>query len=49
LEKKKTNFEKKRKKKTKKKEEKLEKKMKKKEKTLWITVVIHSKLGVGEQ
>jgi hypothetical protein len=27
----------------------LEKKMKKKEKTLWITVVIHSKLGVGEQ
>jgi hypothetical protein len=47
LEKKKeTNFEKKERKK---KEGKLEKKIKKKEKILWITVVIHSKLGVGEQ
>ena len=34
--------------KTKKKEEKLAKKKKKKE-SLWITVVIHSDLGVGEQ
>jgi hypothetical protein len=38
--------------KTKKREGKLEKEMQKnteKEKTLWITVVIHSDLGVGEQ
>jgi len=42
-----TKFEKKNLK-TKKKEEKLAKKKKKKE-SLWITVVIHSDLGVGEQ
>jgi hypothetical protein len=47
--KKKNQFWKKKKEKNKKKRGKVGKKMKKKEKTLWITVVIHSKLGVGEQ
>ena len=37
------------KKKKEKKRGKVGKKIKKKEKILWITVVIHSKLGVGEQ
>ena len=51
MEKKKSNFGKKRKKKEKrgKLEKKSEKKDEKKRNALWITIVIHSALGVGEQ